>query len=84
MNIFNLLWKLDPAVGRPVQGLLHTDGEILGLRENFKYYFADFVRKGGTTPPFTDIPPKNVLQKMLKMVFVAQKTLVFGPKIRLN
>ena len=34
MNIFNLLWKLDPAVGRPVQGLLHTDGEILGLRPN--------------------------------------------------
>ena len=24
------------------------------LRENFKYYFADFVRKGGTPPPFTD------------------------------
>ena len=24
------------------------------FRENFKYYFADFVRKGGTPPPFTD------------------------------
>ena len=24
------------------------------LREDFKYYFADFVRKGGTPPPFTD------------------------------
>ena len=24
------------------------------LREVFKYYFADFVRKGGTPPPFTD------------------------------
>ena len=69
------------------------------LREDFKYYFADFVRKGGTPPftdkifakkkvtdlggsppPFTDIPPKNVLQKVLKMVFFAQKTPVFGPK----
>ena len=67
------------------------------LRENFKYYFADFVRKGGIPPPFTDkifakksygfggyppspfmdIPPKNILQKVLKMVFFAQKTLVF-------
>ena len=24
------------------------------LREASKYYFADFVRKGGTPPPFTD------------------------------
>ena len=24
------------------------------LRERVKYYFADFVRKGGTPPPFTD------------------------------
>ena len=24
------------------------------LREVVKYYFADFVRKGGTPPPFTD------------------------------
>ena len=24
------------------------------IREDFKYYFADFVRKGGTPPPFTD------------------------------
>ena len=40
---------------------------------------------GGTPlPPFTDIPPKNVLQKVLKMVFFAQKTPVFGPKIRLR
>ena len=33
---------------------------------------------------FTDIPPKNVLQKVLKMVFFAQKTPVFGPKNRLR
>ena len=53
------------------------------IREGVKYYFADFVRKGGTPPftekffvkksygfggfpppsPFTDTPPKNVLQK---------------------
>ena len=46
------------------------------LREMVKYYFADFV-------PFTDIPPKNFLQKVLKMVFFAQKTPVFGPKNRL-
>ena len=65
------------------------------LREEVKYYFADFVRKGGTPPPFTDkifakkkvtdlggtppppftdIPPKNVLQKVLKMVFFGQKS----------
>ena len=25
-----------------------------GVREDIKYYFADFVRKGGTPPPFTD------------------------------
>ena len=25
------------------------------VREGVKYYFADFVRKGGTPPPFTDI-----------------------------
>ena len=24
------------------------------IREDFKYYFADFVRKWGTPPPFTD------------------------------
>ena len=75
------------------------------IRENFKYYFADFVRKGGTPPhftdkifakkkvtdlggtppsPFTDTPPKNVLQKVLKMAFFAQKTPVFGPKNRLR
>ena len=40
---------------------------------------------GGNPPsPFTDIPPKNVLQKVLKMVFFAQKTPVFGPKIGLR
>ena len=26
------------------------------LREDFKYYFADFVRKGGTPPPFGNFP----------------------------
>merc|ERR1712032_504306 len=30
------------------------------------------------------IPPKNVLQKVLKMVFFAQKTPLFGPKNRLR
>ena len=75
----------------------------VNLREDFKYYFADFVRKGGTPPlygqnflqkkgygfggyppPFTDIPPKNLLKKVLKMVIFAQKTPVFGPKNRLR
>ena len=27
---------------------------MIFLREGVKYYFADFVRKGGTPPPFTD------------------------------
>ena len=49
------------------------------LRGGVKYYFADFVPS-----PFTDIPPKNVLEKVLKMVFFAQKTPVFGPKNRLR
>ena len=41
---------------------------------------------GGTPlPPFTDIFPKNVLQKvLLKIVFFAQKTPDFGPKNRLG
>ena len=83
--------------GKPVR-------KLATVRENFKYYFADFVRKGvppplygqnfrkkkvtdlgGTPPsPFTDIPPKKILQKVLKMVFFAQKTPVFGPKNRLR
>ena len=74
------------------------------LREGVKYYFADFVRKGGTPPftdffsgkkgvtdlggtplpPFTDFPPKIFLQKGLKIVFFAQKTLDFCPKNRLR
>ena len=34
-----------------------------GLRENFKYYFADFVRKGGTPPPLrTKFSPKKRLR----------------------
>ena len=33
------------------------------IREDFKYYFADFVRKGGT-PPSTD---KNFAQKKLRI-----------------
>ena len=57
-----------------------------------KWYFTEknFAKQkvtdlGGTPlPPFTDIPPKNVLQKVLKMVFFAQKTPVFGPKNRLR
>ena len=28
--------------------------KLAKLREDFKYYFADFVRKGGTPPPLTD------------------------------
>ena len=55
------------------------------LREGVKYYFADFVRKGGTPlPPFTDFSPKKILQKGLKIVFFAQKTPNFGPKNRLR
>ena len=27
---------------------------VMVIREDFKYYFADFVRKGGSPPPFTD------------------------------
>ena len=71
------------------------------IRENFKYFFADFVRKGGSPPPFTDffsgkegvtdlggtppplftdIPPKNVLQKVLKMVFLPKKYLFWTKK----
>jgi len=51
------------------------------IREPFKYYFADFVRKWGTPlPPFTDFHPKIFLQKGLKIVFFAQKTPDFGPK----
>ena len=32
------------------------------LREDIKYYFADFVRKGDTPPPFTDkfVAKKNI------------------------
>ena len=34
------------------------------IREDFKYYFADFVRKGGTPPPLLRIffPAKKGLQ----------------------
>ena len=64
------------------------------VREVVKYYFADFTDKifakksygfGGYRPPspFTDIPKKNFLQKVLKMVFFGSKTPVFDPKNRL-
>ena len=53
------------------------------LRGDIKYYFADFVRKGGTPPPLyeqnfrqqkvTDISLKICLQKGLKIVFFAKK-----------
>ena len=33
--------------------LFHKEMKYL-LREGVKYYFADFVRKGATHPPFTD------------------------------
>ena len=49
---------------------------------NFKYYFGDFVRKGGTPPPFTDkifgkkgvtdlggTPPSPFTDKIRKVVF---------------
>ena len=59
------------------------------FREAVKYYFADFVRKGGT-PPFTDkiFDKKGVTDmggtppcsKMPEMVFFAQKTPVFFVK----
>ena len=33
----------------------------VALREDIKYYFADFVRKGGTTPPLgTNFSPKKI------------------------
>ena len=64
--------------------------------EPFKYYFADFVRKGGTPPlygfffrqkrsyGFGGYPPPLYgyffAQKCLKMVFFAQKHLFFGKK----
>ena len=54
------------------------------FRETIKNYFADFVPKGGSPPPFTDFSPKIFLQKGLKMVFFAQKTPDFGPKNRLR
>ena len=35
----------------------------LPIREDFKYYFADFVRKGGTPPPLrTKFSPKKRLR----------------------
>ena len=37
--------------------LSHRGDSAETLREGFKYYFADFVRKGGTPPPFTDFFP---------------------------
>ena len=76
--------------------------QLFHLREYVKYYFADFVRKGGTPPPFTDkifakkkvtdlggtppspftnISPKNVLEKVLKIVFWAQKHPILVQKI---
>ena len=38
--------QFEPIMKRLYNDILHK-----GLRENFKYYFADFVRKGGTPPP---------------------------------
>ena len=35
----------------------------LEIREPFKYYFADFVRKGGAPPP----PPPMLLKKALSI-----------------
>ena len=35
---------------------------IEGIREDFKYYFADFVRKGGG-----GVPPKSVTPLSLKV-----------------
>ena len=38
-------------------------GGATTLRENFKYYFADFVRKGGSPPPLrTKFSPKKRLR----------------------
>ena len=69
------------------------------IREPFKYYFADFVRKWANppppygfflakkelqirgvtpSPPLRGFPRKKNLQKGLKNVFFAQKTLDFG------
>ena len=40
---------------------------------------------GGTPlPPFTDFSPKKILKNWLKLVFFAQKTLVFGQKNKLR
>ena len=34
---------------------------VFGPREGVKYYFVDFIRKGGTPPPFwTKFSPKKV------------------------
>ena len=56
------------------------------IRGDIKYYFADFVRKGGTPPPLWR--EKNFAKKkvtdLLKMLFFAQKTPVFGQKNRLR
>ena len=50
------------------------------LRKNFRQ--KKVTDLGGTPlPPFTDIPPKNVLQKVLKMVFFAQKHLFLIQKV---
>ena len=55
--------KLDLDLKHKVQAPLLSTGLPKGLREDFKYYFADFVRKGGPPPPLrTKFSPKKRLR----------------------
>ena len=50
------------------------------LREEVKYYFADFVCKGGTPHPLCGHFSRIFAQKCPRIVFFAQKYLFFGQK----
>ena len=55
-------------------------GKCLEVREAFKYYFADFVRKWGTPPPFRQkkelqiFPRKTFFKKGKKLCFCSKNT----------
>ena len=49
---FNKHWQVCSVQYRPEKCIF-----VHCLRERVKYYFADFVLKGGTRPPFTNFFP---------------------------
>ena len=51
--------------------------QITELREGVKYYFADFVRKGGGYPP---IGNSLFAENFVRNLFFGPKTGVFGQK----